>query len=260
MPQEQLPTSTTRETLGHCMVPCGVYSSFQSNDADFAKWWLYCIAKAGSVQCSRTNVVLELDCKHLATYSYIVLDVLHSQGYPHPGRLKATWKQTSAKQKNFTETKKLRDACSVPKGFWTEKPFGWKIFHLPGSFGTKLQVRAVHFHHLEPLLSHSDFSNDGEPKCLDPKNPCCVQALVGDNLSSSNPNSIGNTCIANVYKHLHIYMYNDIIALGVRKVQMLSLSEKNTSYNIIHLHYYLGDMLISGHMQYSVTQGPTQAI
>ena len=48
---------------------------------------LYCIAKAGSVQFNRTNVVLKLDCKHLATYSYIVLDVLHRQGYPHPGRL-----------------------------------------------------------------------------------------------------------------------------------------------------------------------------
>ena len=64
---------------------------------------------------------------------------------------------------------------------------------------------------------------------------------MGDYLSSNNPNSIGNTCIANVYKHLHIYIYicihmyvyNYLIAFGARKVQLLSLSVKNTSYNFI---------------------------
>ena len=37
---------------------------------------------------------------------------------------------------------------------------------------------------------------------------CAGSSLVGDYLSNNNPNPIGNTCIANVYKHLQsIYLH-----------------------------------------------------
>ena len=164
--------------------------------------------------------MLELDCNHLATYFLhnIVFDVPPQARVPTSLKVKLNWSKKRDLEKIHLSSKKT-----------SQKRTSWGMLKVrPQEFvsGRKKNIwfascasrylGAPSFKQ-EPCIfiilghcSRTEISQTMERQnALTPKNPCCVQAHLWWAIisSSNNPNSIGNTCIANVYKHLHIYVY-----------------------------------------------------
>lgn len=134
------------------------------------------------------------------------------KGTPHPWRLnsidqkKGFGKNTSAKQKDFTKTNKLRDAKSTSQEFVSgRKNLLVCILRLP-LFGAPSFKQEPCIFIILGHCSRTQISQTMERQnALTPRILVVCRLIFGGWLS--HPNSIGNTWIANVYKHLHIYTY-----------------------------------------------------